>query len=103
VERDFGYRDHFPMDSLVQNLKLLKSLVIGWERNKKQLAKEELTQLEADLDILYTDFPGGFEKDEEKVIGFRERKKETGTFKAGGGNLETKEQDQLACVERHEY
>jgi hypothetical protein len=38
-----------PMDSLVQKLKLLKSLVIGWERNKKQLAKEELTQLETRL------------------------------------------------------
>jgi len=57
-----------PMDSLVQKIKLLNSLVIGWERNKKHLSKEEFTQLEVDLDILYTDFPGGFKKDEDKEL-----------------------------------
>jgi transcriptional regulator with XRE-family HTH domain len=56
------------MDSLVQKLKLLKSLVIRWERNKKKKSKEELIQLEVDLEILYSDFPGGFERDEDKAL-----------------------------------
>jgi hypothetical protein len=47
------------MDSLVKNLKILKSLVINWERNKKLVAKEELVNLEIELDTLYTNFPGG--------------------------------------------
>jgi hypothetical protein len=47
-----------PMDSLVKNIKLLKSLVIFWERKKKDEAKEELVQLELDLDTLYTESLG---------------------------------------------
>ena len=60
--------NNIPKDSLAKKLKLLKSLVIEWERNKKHLAKEELTQLETELGILYSKFPGGFEKDKEKVL-----------------------------------
>jgi hypothetical protein len=49
-----------PMDSLVKKLKLLKSLVSRWERRKKVEAKAELVQLELDLEVLYSDFPGDF-------------------------------------------
>jgi hypothetical protein len=75
LEQALGYKNITPMDSLVQKLKLLKSLVIEWERNKKHLAKEELTQLETELDILYFEFPGGFEKDEEKVLVLEKEKR----------------------------
>jgi hypothetical protein len=57
-----------PMDSLVKNLKILKSLVIIWERKKKAEDKEEIVQLDLDMDNLYTKFPGGFEKEEDKVM-----------------------------------
>jgi hypothetical protein len=66
-----------PMDSLVQKLKLLKSMVIKWERNKKHLAKEELIQLETYLDILYFDFPRGFVKDDEKVLVLEKEKRKS--------------------------
>jgi hypothetical protein len=56
-----------PMDSLVHKLKLLKSLVIKWERNKKFISKEELVQLEVDLDLLYSTLPGGFERDTDRI------------------------------------
>jgi hypothetical protein len=56
-----------PMDSLVKKLKLLKSLVTKWERKKKSEAREELIKLELDLDNYYTNYPGGFEKEEDKV------------------------------------
>jgi len=38
-----------PIKYLVQKLKLLKYLVISWERNKKLFPKEELIQIELDL------------------------------------------------------
>jgi hypothetical protein len=57
-----------PMDSLVQKLKLLKSLVIKWERNKKIKSKEELVQLEVDLENLYSSLPGGFEREDDRVL-----------------------------------
>ena len=56
------------MDPLVKKLKLLKSLVIRWERKKKIDAKEELVNLELDLDTLYTNFPGGFEEDRKLLV-----------------------------------
>jgi hypothetical protein len=38
-------------------------------KKKKNLeAKEELVKLELELDILYSNHPGGFEKEEEKVL-----------------------------------
>jgi len=63
------------MDSLVQKINLLKSLVIRWERNKKLLAKEELVQLEIDLDTLYSDFPRGFEKEDDKLLVLEKEKR----------------------------
>jgi hypothetical protein len=75
LEWAFGDRNLTPMDSLVQKLKLLKSLVISWERNKKILAKEELIQIELDLDILYSDFPEGFEKEEDKLLVLEKEKR----------------------------
>jgi hypothetical protein len=63
------------MDPLVQKLKLLKSLVIGWERNKKRLAKEELIQIECDLDILYSDFPKGFQEEDKLLVIEKEKRK----------------------------
>ena len=57
-----------PVDSLVTNIKILKSLVINRERKKKDEVKEELVQLQLDLDTLYTEFLGGFEKEEDKVL-----------------------------------
>jgi hypothetical protein len=64
-----------PMDSLVKNLKILKSLVINWERKKKLEAKEELVNLEFELDTLYSNFPGGFEKEEDKVLVIEKEKR----------------------------
>jgi hypothetical protein len=55
------------------------------------LAKEELIQLETDLDILYSDFPGGFEKEDEKVLVLEKEKRKLFLLKQGGGNLATKE------------
>jgi len=78
-----------PMDSLIKQLKLLKSLVISWERNKKRLAKEELLQIECDLDTLYSNFPKGFEKEEDKLLVVEKEKKNV-SLKTGGRNLETK-------------
>jgi len=37
-------------------------------RKKKIDAKEELVNLELDLDTLYTNFPGGFEKEDRKLL-----------------------------------
>jgi hypothetical protein len=54
------------MVKLVTNLKSLKSLVTKWEKNKKLKSKEELVQIEVDLDILYSTFPGGFVQDDER-------------------------------------
>jgi hypothetical protein len=53
-----GTKSLNPMESLVKKLKLPKLLVIVWERKKKDDAKEELVQLELDLDTLYTEFLG---------------------------------------------
>jgi hypothetical protein len=38
------------MDALVKKLKLLKSLVVKWERKKKLETKEELVKIEKDID-----------------------------------------------------
>jgi hypothetical protein len=64
-----------PMDSLVKKIKILKSMVINWERKKKLEAKEELGNIEMDLDKLYTNFPGGFEKEEDKVLVLEKEKR----------------------------
>jgi hypothetical protein len=66
-----------PMESLVKKLKKLKRMVIVWERKKKDEGKKELVQLESDLDKLYTDFPGGFveEKDKLSVLDKEQRKR----------------------------
>jgi len=56
------------MDSLVKKLKLLKSLVTKWERKKKSKAREEFIMIEFDLDNFYTNYPGGLEKEIDKVI-----------------------------------
>jgi hypothetical protein len=69
------------MGSLVQKLKLLKYSVISWERNKKCLAKEELGHIECDLDILYFEFPEGFEKEEEKTPVIEKEKRKLFLFK----------------------
>jgi len=47
-----------PMDSLVKKIKILKSMVINWERKKKLEEKDELVKIESDLDTLYTNFLG---------------------------------------------
>jgi len=47
------------------------------------LAKEELSQLEVDLDIFYTDFPGGFRKDVDKVLVLKKEKKKLELLKHG--------------------
>jgi hypothetical protein len=57
-----------PMDSLVKKMKILKSLVINWDKKKKFEAKEEMVKLEFELDILYSNHPGGFEKEDDKVL-----------------------------------
>jgi len=57
-----------PMDSLVKKIKILKSMMIIWGKKKKLVAKEELVKLELELDILYSNHPGRFEKEEEKVL-----------------------------------
>jgi len=57
-----------PMDSLVKKLKVLRSLVINWERKKKVAAKEELVNIERDLDTLYTNHPEGFEEEVDRVL-----------------------------------
>jgi hypothetical protein len=57
-----------PMDALVKKIKVLKSLVINWERKKKLAAKEELAKIERELDTLYTNYPEGFEKEEDNVL-----------------------------------
>jgi hypothetical protein len=45
-------------------------------KNKKLKSKEELVQLEVDLDILYSTFPGGFEgEDERKLVTEKEKRK----------------------------
>jgi hypothetical protein len=51
-----------------KKLKRLKSMVIVWERKKKDEDKKELVQLESDLDKLYTDFPGGFVEENDKLL-----------------------------------
>lgn len=47
-----------PLDALAKKLKKLKILVAIWERKKKQETKEELVNLERDLDTLYIIHPG---------------------------------------------
>jgi hypothetical protein len=66
-----------PMESLVKKLKRLKSMVIVWERKKKVEGKKELVQLESELDKLYSEFPGGFveEKDKLSVLDKEQRKR----------------------------
>jgi hypothetical protein len=54
------------MDSLVQKLKLLKTMMINWEKKKNLKEKEELVKLEVELDISYSNHPGGFENGVEK-------------------------------------
>jgi hypothetical protein len=56
------------MDAPVKKLKVLKSLVIKWERKKKLAAKEELVKIERDLDTLYTNHPLVLEKGQRKLI-----------------------------------
>ena len=63
------------MQSLVQKLKLLKSLVIKWEINKKLLEKEELLLLEFYLYTLYYDFSVGFYKEDDKVLVLEKEKR----------------------------
>ena len=64
------------MDSLVLKLKLMKYLVIKWERNKKKIYKEELVQLEVDLENIYSALPGSFERDTNRVfVSKKERRK----------------------------
>jgi hypothetical protein len=79
------------MDSLVKKIKRLKTLVVVWERKKKVEAKEELVQLELDLDKLYSDFPRGFEKEEDKIMVLDKEKRKPGSSKTGGGDLEAEE------------
>jgi hypothetical protein len=55
-----------PMVKLVTKLKSMKSLVIKWEKNKKLKSKEELVQIEVDLDILYSANPGGIMRDDDR-------------------------------------
>ena len=69
------------MDSLVEKLKLLKSMVIFWEMKKKIEAKEELVKLEFDLDTLYSIFPRGFEKEEDKVLVIEKEKRKLGLLR----------------------
>jgi len=64
-----------PMDSLVKKLKLLKRLVIVWERKKKVADKAEVVQLEFDLESLYSKSPGGFVLEEEKVLVMEKEKR----------------------------
>ena len=56
------------MDALAKKLKILKSLVVKWERKKKLVTKEELVKIEMELDTLYTNYPGGFKKEADKVM-----------------------------------
>jgi hypothetical protein len=79
-----------PMDSLTKKLKILKGLVIKWERKKKIAARGELIKIEEELGVLYTNNPGGFEKEEDKDIVI-EKKEKIDSFEAGGGNLEAEE------------
>jgi hypothetical protein len=44
-------------------------------KGKKILANEEFLQLEFDLDTLYSDFPGGIEKDDDKVLVLEKEKR----------------------------
>jgi endonuclease/exonuclease/phosphatase family metal-dependent hydrolase len=65
-----------PMESMVKKLKLLKTLMINWEKKKKLKAKEELVKLEEELDISYSNHPGGFENGVEKeLIAVKEQRK----------------------------
>ena len=57
-----------PMDALSKKLKKLKILVEIWERKKKRETKDDLVNLERDLDILYTSHPWGFEKEDETLL-----------------------------------
>jgi hypothetical protein len=43
-------------------------LVIKWERNKKIKSKEELVQLEVDLENIYSSLPRGFEREADRVM-----------------------------------
>jgi hypothetical protein len=65
-----------PMDSLKKRLRILKGLVIKWERKKKLIARGELLKIEEELELLYSNNPGGIEKEEDKVIviGLEKRK-----------------------------
>jgi hypothetical protein len=66
------------MENLVSKLISLKSLVIKWGKNKKLKSKEELVQIEAALDLLYSTKPKGFlrDVDREMVIEKKKRKVE---------------------------
>jgi len=65
-----------PIDSFVQKLKLMKSLVIKWERNTKIKSKEELVHLEVDLENFYSTLPRGFERDTDRdLVAEKERRK----------------------------
>jgi hypothetical protein len=44
-------------------------------KKEKTRAKEELVNLEHELDTLYTDFPRGFEKEEEKLLVLEKEKR----------------------------
>jgi hypothetical protein len=73
--------DSSPMESLVHKLKLLKSLVILWERNKKFKSKEDLVQLELDLESLYSSHPGGFERDDDRKLVMEKETRKMGLLK----------------------
>ena len=64
-----------PMDSLVKKINLLKSMIIKWEKKKNLVAKEELVKLELELDISYSNHPGGFEEEEKVLIVEKEQRK----------------------------
>jgi hypothetical protein len=63
------------MDSMVKKIKRLKILVVVWERKKKVEGKKELLQLELDLDKLYSDFPGFFVKEIDKLMVLEKEKR----------------------------
>jgi hypothetical protein len=84
-----------PMDNLVSKLKYLKSLVIKWEKKEIKI-KEELVQLEVDLDILYSTFPGGFEGEDERNLVTEKEKRKLDLLKQEEETWRQKKQSYLA-------
>jgi hypothetical protein len=50
-------------------------MMIKWEKKKNLVAKEELVKLELELDISYSNHPGGFEEEEKVLIVEKEQRK----------------------------